>query len=47
MTKFTAGQKVISSGFNGVIVRQYSENMYEVRLPGGIVCVCASDIVAI
>jgi hypothetical protein len=41
---FTVGQKVTSSGFPGVVVRQYSENMYEVRLPGGLVCVSSEDI---
>lgn len=42
--KFTVGQKVTTSGFPGIIVRQYSESMYEVRLGSGLVCVDASDI---
>jgi hypothetical protein len=32
------GTKVISNGFEGVIVRHYDGNMYEIRLPGGLVC---------
>lgn len=40
----TVGQKVTTSGFPGVIVRQYSPGMYEVRLASGLVCVDISDI---
>lgn len=45
------GQRVTSSGFVGAVVRLYSDGptesarMYEVRLPGGLVCVCGSDLV--
>ena len=48
------GQRVLSSGFVGIVVRLYSEDgpresarMYEVRLPGGLVCICGSDLVPI
>ena len=38
------GTKVHANGYDGVIVRQYSCLMWEVRLPGGVACICASDI---
>ena len=44
--KFKPGQKVTTSGYPGVIVRQYSEGMYEVRLARGLVTVPAEDIKA-
>lgn len=44
--KFIVGQKVTTSGFPGVIVRQYSEGLYEVRLGSGMVCVDQGDIKA-
>jgi hypothetical protein len=49
--KLTPGQKITSSGFPGSVVRLYSDGevegarMYEIRLPGGIACVCGSDII--
>ena len=33
------GDHVRVNGYDGVIVRHYDGNMYEVRLPGGLVCV--------
>ena len=42
---FTKGQAVIYSGFRGTIVRHYSEGMWEVRLPGGIVCVSGAHLI--
>lgn len=44
MSSFTIGQKVTTSGYPGVIVREYSKGMYEVRLERGMVCVDACDI---
>ncbi len=38
------GDKVICNGYLGTLIRQYSENMYEVRLNAGLVCVDVSAI---
>lgn len=38
------GTKVHANGYDGVIVRQYSCRMWEVRLPGGVACLCDLDI---
>lgn len=49
-TRYSNGDKVTYSGFPGTIVRLYEDGpiegarMYEVRLPGGVACVCGSDI---
>ena len=42
---YPQGAKIRANGYDGVIVRQYSAGMYEVRLPGGVCCVSASEIV--
>ena len=42
----TPGQIGTYSGFRAVVVRHYSGNMYEIRVPGGLVCVDASHFVA-
>jgi hypothetical protein len=42
--KFKVGQRVMANGFEGVIVRFYASQTWEVRLPGGVAAVCASDI---
>lgn len=34
--KYNAGDRVIASGYEGVIVREYMPDYYEVRLPGGV-----------
>lgn len=45
------GQKITSSGFPGSVVRLYIDGpreaarMYEIRLPGGVTCVCGADII--
>ena len=44
---FAPGDHVTTSGFAGVIVREYSCRMYEVRLASGLVCVDMSDIVRV
>lgn len=50
-TKLSPGQKIITSGFPGTVLRLYADapceggRMYEVRLPGGIACVCGSDLI--
>lgn len=41
---FNPGQRVRTSGFDGVISRHYDGSMYEVRLGSGCVCVTAEDI---
>jgi hypothetical protein len=33
------------SGFRAVIVRHYYENMYEVRVPGGITCIDIAEFI--
>ncbi len=42
--RYQSGDKVHANGYDGVIVRHYSGNMYEVRLPGGVAAVDRSDI---
>ena len=44
-SQFTVGQAVTYNGFSGVIVRHYHEGMWEVRLPGGLVCVSGANII--
>ena len=52
-SKLQTGQKVIYSGFDGTVSRLYSDGeyegarMYEVRLPGGLACVCGSDLIPV
>lgn len=38
------GQVVVCNGFRGVVVRHYASNTWEVRVPGGVVAVCAADV---
>ena len=42
--KLKQGDKVTCNGFSGSVVREYNENMYEVRLQSGLVCVDKSAI---
>jgi len=42
---FKQGDAIRANGYDGAIVRRYSPGMYEVRLPGGVACVSASDII--
>lgn len=44
--KYTQGTKGIYSGFRAVFVRHYHGNMIEIRVPGGLVCVDASEFIA-
>lgn len=44
---FAVGQAVMHGEFRGVIVRHYHEGMWEVRLPGGVVCVSGARIVPV
>ena len=44
--KLTPGQTGTTSGFPATVVRQYDGNMYEVRTPGGLVCIDQSDFIA-
>jgi len=39
VTAWKTGDRVIYSGFEGVVVRHYHNGMFEVRLPGGVSCV--------
>lgn len=42
--RYKQGDKVRANGYDGTIVRHYDGHMYEVRLPGGVACICESDI---
>ncbi len=42
---FKAGDKVITSGYLGVVVRFYSKGMVEVRLASGLVVVPVGDCI--
>lgn len=48
--KFKTGDRVTCSGFKGIVYRLYIDGdregarMYEVRVPGGMTCVCGSDL---
>ena len=44
---FTTGQRVSYGDFQGTIVRHYHEGMWEVRLPGGVVCVTGAYLASI
>jgi hypothetical protein len=44
-TSYKQGQVGTYSGFRAVIVRHYSGTMYEVRVPGGVVCIPACDFI--
>jgi len=33
------------SGFRAVIVRHYYENLYEVRVPGGVTCIDIAEFI--
>ena len=41
---FERGDQVMCNGFAGVVMRQYSAGMFEVRLASGLVCVPTCDI---
>lgn len=51
--RLAPGQRVTYSEFTGTVVRLYSDGpcegarMYEVRLPGGLACVCGADLLPI
>lgn len=36
--KWMQGTKVRCNGYEGAVIRHYSGNMYEIRVPGGVVC---------
>jgi|ERR1043166_381860 hypothetical protein len=36
--KLKQGTKVMCNGYEGAVVRHYDGDMYEIRLPGGLVC---------
>lgn len=42
--KLERGQKVQCNGFEGSIIREYVEDMYEIRMPRGEVCVDVSEL---
>lgn len=39
------GQTGTYSGYRATVLRHYDGNMYEIRVPGGVVCVTASDFI--
>lgn len=41
---FAKGQRVTYGEFEAVIVRQYYEGMWEIRVPGGITCVSGAHL---
>lgn len=41
--QYVQGDRVRVNGYEGVIVRCYSDTMYEVRLQSGVVCVDMLD----
>lgn len=43
--QYTQGTKGTYSGFPAVFVRHYYENMVEIRVPGGIICVDVSEFI--
>lgn len=46
-TTFTVGQKVICNGYDGTVKKVCEgqlSGMVEVRVPGGLVCVCAQEL---
>ena len=43
MKKFEKGNYVKCNGFNGYIVREYSEGMYEVEMESGSGMVCVDE----
>lgn len=44
--KYQVGDRVFCNGYDGTVIRicEWSENLYEVRLPGGVACVSDADI---
>lgn len=42
----TPCQKGTYSGFPASVVRHYRNDMYEIRVPGGVVCVDGKDFIA-
>ena len=44
---FKQGDRVRCNGFDGAVVRRYSKGMYEVSVPGGVVCVSASELISL
>jgi hypothetical protein len=41
----TPGQRGTTSGFPATVLRRYDGSMYEVRVPGGVVCIDVADFV--
>ena len=52
-SKLAVGQKVTYGEFPGTVTKLYDDGpyegarMYEVRLPGGVACVCGSDLIPV
>jgi hypothetical protein len=46
ITVWKNGDKITSSGFLGTVVSHYRNGMFEIRLPGGVVCVAHTEIQA-
>jgi hypothetical protein len=45
LTHLHPGQRGTTSGFPATVIRHYSDGMYEVRVPGGVTCIPASDFI--
>lgn len=44
---YQRGDRVRCNGYDGTIMQRYSKGMYDVRVPGGVVCVGASDLISL
>lgn len=44
MSKFNVGDKVLRSGYHGVVIAEYLPEMYEVRLARGVVVVPGDEL---
>lgn len=44
--QFKPGQQVTYGEFQATVIRHYHEGMWEIRVPGGITCVSAADLIA-
>ncbi len=40
-----AGTRGTTSGFPATVLRHYHGNMYEIKVPGGIVCIDIKDFI--
>ena len=45
ITALATGQRGTYSGFSATVIRHYHNGMYEIRVPGGPICVCCTAFV--